>query len=305
MGQFEKIIYSLCLLNVVICLVMAPFQLFYITIILRWQEDCSLILLLCSIWCSAVFTCIAVLHFYIVYNKHREHWNGLNKNMRFLAAILFVIFGQMIGLLFAKYRLTKLNENKFKSAMRNYYSTTDSTKVYIDSTQIGGQCCGYYNKYDWDVRQHIPPSCCLDRNVTCTAKNAFQMGCQKFFNNLIRDATDVPLITSMVLLLSALTIYICIMTFLQFSGVYEYEEIPSNTFEESIVEGTHQSWRSSRHSINDSDITPARPISRDTGYGSRTESGSRAGSARAGTSRDTFNGGPQVIVSRDPARQTV
>ena len=37
MGQFEKIIYSLCLLNVVICLVMAPFQLFYITIILRWQ----------------------------------------------------------------------------------------------------------------------------------------------------------------------------------------------------------------------------------------------------------------------------
>ena len=84
------------------------------------------------------------------------------------------------------------------------------------------------------------------------------------------------------------------------SGLYEYEELPSNSinFESSTqVEGTHQSWRSSRASVNDGDIVPAEHASnrsRDTGYGSP-----------AGSSRDLLNGGPQVIVSRDATPQGV
>ena len=48
-----------------------------------FQEDCSIVLLLSSACCSVVFACVGILHFYIVYNKQKEHWSGLNKNMRY------------------------------------------------------------------------------------------------------------------------------------------------------------------------------------------------------------------------------
>ena len=39
--------------------------------------------------------------------------------------MLFVLFFQMVGVLFAKYRLKKRNEVKFKSAIDDYYNTNN------------------------------------------------------------------------------------------------------------------------------------------------------------------------------------
>ncbi|KAL5253774.1 hypothetical protein ACHWQZ_G013518 [Mnemiopsis leidyi] len=285
--SFDKIVYTVCVLNVLICLVMAPLQIFYITPITPWQEDCSWILLLCAVICSGVFACAAVLHIYIFYNKQGRHWSGLNKNMRFLVVMLFVLFFQIIGILYAKYRLKKRNEVKFKSAEDDYYSTS-SSRPYIDKTQTAGKCCGYYSKDDWfHVTKPLPPSCCVDKDITCTYFRAFSRGCQAYFGDLIRNGTDAPVFTTAFLLLTSLLLYVSIMTYLQFSGRFEYEEIHSTSqnFESSVVEGTHQSWRSSRLSLNNDDIVPTERAtrSRDTGYGSR----------------DLLVRDPQVIVSRD------
>lgn len=260
----NKVIYSLCLVNIGICLAVAPFQLFYVTLILQWQEEVSVSLLMTGIWCSVIFTLIAILNFYITYNKSKQHWSGLNKNMRFLVVGIFFIFGQVLAIMLLKYRLPKHARSTFVPAMDGYYNEPESLAPYVDATQRNGECCGYTSPFDWDlVKNPLPFSCCPVSAMSgdlCLPQHAYSKGCRAFFDHIITFGSGIPLFTNIVILLTSLPVYIIIMTYIQFSHVVEYEELQSSTFPEtSVGEGTHQSWRTSKSSSCDS-ANEVRPL---------------------------------------------
>jgi len=123
--------------------------------------------------------------------------------------------------------------------LHNYSNYNSAQKMdYIQSTY---QCCGGVSSKDWELRDHIPESCCTQssyyQNGTCN--NYYQTGCKTYLNEVILEtiliAASVLLsiaVFELVGMINAFTLTRLIRRTTYYRNVQKWKTLYQNDFDE-------------------------------------------------------------------------